>query len=389
MKINKILGKSKPTLIATVIMAGTLSAACMSSWAQSAPNTAPAAPVIASTATSPAANPNANSNSNVNNNGSRLLIAPVDTAISEKINVRVFYKNSTFENIFYKNLEQELEVEKNRTQNIGKSSLEANVIKYATELTAGQLNEAIEIGLADIALIPTSNFYNNGNDSIDFLDYPFMFTDLTQVQNRFFTTSRLMFGELNKRSNNAIPIAVMPYSFRIIASQKKNLTANELITEPLTIEDNLVVKKSYSLFKSPTTLKTFSKTAPGTQTLDVAVLDFFDNKYYQNYKNVYLSNHSLKSYVVVIGKNWWISLTGAQRDFVVQALSRSVQKSTEEIINFNSVILNTLEAQSEISVKKVDYFNDWAQLRASFNQTHYRAAGNPEIIKYYKSIQGN
>lgn len=308
---------------------------------------------------------------------------------STKIPIRIIHKNSTFENIFYNNFSKELEQESERQKNLDKLNIEEfSIIKYNSNLPSAQINEAIEIGVADISLVSLDSYTQaESDDVVSYLEYPFMFSNTNQVQSKFFSASALTFSQLNARSVHAMPVAVIPYAYKIFATQKKDLTAQDILSDPITIENNIISKKMFSFKRKEQVIINNAVQEPKTQTIETTAMELMERQYYKNYRQIYLTNHSLKSSVLVVGKNWWAALSAQQKDIVIQALTRSVQKSIEDSFNFSTIALGTLENQNSIVTKKVDYQKDFAALFQALSAMHSEAIKTQKILPFYQTIQ--
>lgn len=309
-----------------------------------------------------------------------------------KLSARIFTANTTFENIFYNNLAKELEVEKEKNRvlqaNILAPNQDVQLTKFITTLQSPQVGEAVSIGLADITILPLANFQTQPSYTLDLLDYPFMFGNLEQVSRKYASASSLLYPELNARSTDAIAVALMPYSFRIYATPRNApaLTPQALEQENLGIADSQALKRTYSYSKTVDSLR-LNDATPTSPVIETTVLDYYDKRYYERYPVAYMSQHSLKSAVVLVGKSWWSNLSTAQQNMLTQALSRAVSKTQEEVLNFNSVVLSSLENQGVVQTKRVDYSKDFQGLRQNLNKIHYANSKNSYLLQMYNLLK--
>lgn len=283
---------------------------------------------------------------------------------------RFLHNGKTFEKIFFNNF-----IEETARQ---KLNIKGTNVHYDKALSSIQLQQVTQIGVADIALINLAGFETNERTNVvNLFDYPFMFNDWNQIQTKFFSTAPMLNNQLLAGGNQSSPVAIIPASFRVIASTNQDSIYNQDIS----VENTPTNVATYAAFKNSGVRTISVGQTPNTPLVDVSVLDLYDQKLYQRYRNIYLTNHALQSYVLFVGNNWWGRLTVEQQSVLKNIFGKAVEKTLRDTIQYNEQVISALQKS-----KAINFVNfDKNQLKASFGKIHDNAP--TEIQQLYNSIR--
>lgn len=286
---------------------------------------------------------------------------------------RFLHNGKTFEKIFFNNFIEETKKQKANT------SLSTTNVQYSQALSSIQLQQVAQIGVADVVLIPLSGFETNArNNPINLIDYPFMFSDWAQVQRSFFPLSHMLGNQLIAGGVNSSPVAVVPASFRVIASNNPN----NYLEQDISVENSPTALATFTSFKNSNNVKPYAYgQTPSTPTIDISILDLYDQKLYQKYRYIYLTQHSLQSYVLFVSNRWWATLTTEQQEVLKGIFGKTAEKTLADTIRYNNEIIAALQKTKGIVFGNVDT----KQLKASLGKIHSSAPA--EIKTFYDSIK--
>lgn len=264
---------------------------------------------------------------------------------------RFFHNGKTFEKIFYNNLIEILQVEKSKNSGVS-TNVGAVSVMHARALSSIQLQQVTSMGVADVALIPLNGFETQENKNvINLFDYPYVFNDWTSIQKSFFNVSPMLGNQLIAGGAQSSPVSVLPASFRIIAS----VNGENPLNQDISVENAPTSLSMYTAFKNPSTVRgyNYGQTLT-TPVIDMSLLDFYDQKLYQRYRYVYVTNHSMQSYALFVGNTWWASLTKEQQDIFKLVFNKVSEKTLMDTINYNNQILSALQQSKSLSFVKFD-----------------------------------
>lgn len=283
---------------------------------------------------------------------------------------RFLHNGKTFEKIFFNNF-----IEETARQ---KLNLKSTNVHYDKALNSIQLQQVTQVGVADIALIGLSGFETNDRANlINLFDYPFMFNDWNQVQNKFFSAAPMLNNALLAGGNQSSPVAIIPASFRIIASTNQD----SIYTQEISVENTPTNIAMYNAFKTSGVRGISANQTPNTPLIDVSVIDLYDQKLYQRYRNLYLTQHAVQSYVLFVGNTWWSKLTSEQQAVLQNIFGKAVEKTLKDTIQYNEQIISALQKS-----KAINFVNfDKNQVKASFGKIHANAP--TEIQQLYNAIR--
>lgn len=324
------------------------------------------------------------------------------TAINNPFNILYLNKNSSFEKIFYTTAENEI---KNAINNAIKSAKidplannNTSFNYYNTNLSYKRILESSDLGLSQISVIPLSTYYNNFNhNDFGYIEYPFMFNNYNEVMKNYFNISRLTVNDINRKHSDSIALGLIPYSFKIFASNSKNFNPFAIQKNNIFFEKDIVSINYFQYFKSPDTINIINNLSNinnysynnmindinSNIIIETNILDYYDRQLFKQYPNVYLTNHSLNSWVLIISRQWYNQLTNEERNLITQALTQTMVKVAGQSIAFNNNIVNQFAKTPGYTIHQIDY-SQFSDLFNDFNKINETATTNPKLFQYLR-----
>lgn len=221
--------------------------------------------------------------------------------------------------------------------------------------------EALDLGLLDMIFTSVDNIneYYNIND-FEIFNLPFLLSNDKDMDN--FMDSELnkkMLFSLSKKYNFIQPICFWPDEVQVFISKSNINSLSDINKRNFGITKNELKEKFiksiggnpiYFNDSLPSTIVNSFKNNNNIDIIEETTNNILSNKLYENGKNIIVSNHKRGSYVMIVNKKWFSSLSEKVQEELTslsQQIAHSNMKYFQEIHEKN---LATLKSNNRVNI---------------------------------------